>query len=367
MKKILLPLASFALVIPAYALDGEGTKDNPFKITKIEDFAEMETAPVGSYYILENDIDATGGKYATPFQKTPGEIYLDGNYHIIKGLDSAMPNAGLFGLIDGEIKNLGIENAKVVDTGGGWGPAGIIAAYAGCNASMIIDNCYTTGSVNGYYSGGLVGGTKVGITITNCYSAADCTSGNGFAGGLLGCVNYAEGKTITANISNSYASGEINGKVMAGGLVGGNQQHQHPATGSEVVNFNNVVAWNPTVSGGAAGMLMGVGAVAAEINEESGFYWEFLLLNNEDVENGKSREELEELVKTWQAFTVAEDYDMPVLKWQVERPSSTIAEIAAEENAPAEYFNLQGVRVANPDNGIYIVRRGAKVTKEVIR
>lgn len=36
-------------------------------------------------------------------------------------------------------------------------------------------------------------------------------------------------------------------------------------------------------------------------------------------------------------------------------------------DAPAEYYNLQGVRVANPGNGIYIVRRGAKVTKEVIR
>lgn len=41
--------------------------------------------------------------------------------------------------------------------------------------------------------------------------------------------------------------------------------------------------------------------------------------------------------------------------------------IASEENAPAEYYNLQGVRVANPDNGIYIVRRGSKVSKTVIR
>ncbi len=69
MKKFLLPLASLALVVPAYALDGEGTKENPFKITKIEDIAEMETLPVGSYYILENDIDGEGVIYVTPFQK----------------------------------------------------------------------------------------------------------------------------------------------------------------------------------------------------------------------------------------------------------------------------------------------------------
>lgn len=47
--------------------------------------------------------------------------------------------------------------------------------------------------------------------------------------------------------------------------------------------------------------------------------------------------------------------------------SSGISDIVADENAEAEYFNLQGVRVANPENGLYIVRRGNKVTKEVIR
>ncbi len=36
-------------------------------------------------------------------------------------------------------------------------------------------------------------------------------------------------------------------------------------------------------------------------------------------------------------------------------------------NAPAEYFNLQGVKVANPENGLYIIRQGNTVTKQVIR
>ena len=44
-----------------------------------------------------------------------------------------------------------------------------------------------------------------------------------------------------------------------------------------------------------------------------------------------------------------------------------IADIVADENAEAEYFNLQGVRVANPENGLYIVRRGNTVTKELLR
>jgi hypothetical protein len=35
--------------------------------------------------------------------------------------------------------------------------------------------------------------------------------------------------------------------------------------------------------------------------------------------------------------------------------------------APVEYFNLQGQRVANPTQGIFIRRQGNKVTKVVVR
>lgn len=41
--------------------------------------------------------------------------------------------------------------------------------------------------------------------------------------------------------------------------------------------------------------------------------------------------------------------------------------IEVENNVPAEYYNLNGVRVNNPEKGIYIVKRGEKVTKEVVR
>lgn len=36
-------------------------------------------------------------------------------------------------------------------------------------------------------------------------------------------------------------------------------------------------------------------------------------------------------------------------------------------DAPVEYYNLQGVKVTNPSNGIYIVRQGNKVSKQLIR
>lgn len=37
----------------------------------------------------------------------------------------------------------------------------------------------------------------------------------------------------------------------------------------------------------------------------------------------------------------------------------------ATENAPVEYFNLQGIRVANPENGVFIARQGKTITKVV--
>lgn len=46
---------------------------------------------------------------------------------------------------------------------------------------------------------------------------------------------------------------------------------------------------------------------------------------------------------------------------------SGVADIeAADDNAPVEYFNLQGIRVENPANGLYIRRQGSKVSKVIL-
>lgn len=45
--------------------------------------------------------------------------------------------------------------------------------------------------------------------------------------------------------------------------------------------------------------------------------------------------------------------------------ASAIEEVAAE-NAAVEYFNLQGVKVANPENGIFVKKQAGKATKVVL-
>ena len=41
--------------------------------------------------------------------------------------------------------------------------------------------------------------------------------------------------------------------------------------------------------------------------------------------------------------------------------------LSNDTNAPVEYFNLQGVRVANPENGLYIRRQGNIATKVLVK
>lgn len=48
------------------------------------------------------------------------------------------------------------------------------------------------------------------------------------------------------------------------------------------------------------------------------------------------------------------------------KTSTGIEEIQAEEAAEVEYYNLQGVRVENPENGIFIKKQGSKTTKVVL-
>lgn len=45
---------------------------------------------------------------------------------------------------------------------------------------------------------------------------------------------------------------------------------------------------------------------------------------------------------------------------------SGIDDVEADEDAETEYYNLQGIRVANPTHGIYIMRRGSVISKVVL-
>jgi alpha-amylase len=73
--------------------------------------------------------------------------------------------------------------------------------------------------------------------------------------------------------------------------------------------------------------------------------------------------------KSWKvaAGTYRVTANLNTMKVSLSVPTGVEAVETETVEAEAEYYNLQGVRVVNPTHGIYIVRRGAKVTKEIIR
>lgn len=333
-----------------------GTIDNPIRIKEAKDLAQMARYfEEGDIYIeLEDDIDMEGVKYTVPvmdeqFNKV---IHFNGNNHVISNLTVTDGNASLLGNFTGEIKNLGLENVELAKL---WYCVGGIAGNAN-NAT--ISNCYITGSVYGAAVGGIVGANSGPLTIENCYfQGSVLDEAGGHAGGLVGRSD------ANLTINNSYAYCPVAAKGIAGGVVG--------VRNSQSVTLNDVIAWNPSVdsetNAGAVHAAVAESTLVPVMNNVA--VWSEMTVNGEAVADGVAHDDLVATATAWPAYSKDVIDGFPVLAWQNgETGGVSEIEIEIEEsNAAPVYYNLQGVQIANPEGGIYIVRRGSKVTKEYIR
>ena len=157
---------------------------------------------------------------------------FDGLGHSISNLTIDRPTTdyvGLFGVAsNSNIRNIGLVN---VDISGKSYVGGLVGQHYGHNGNASISNSYATGSVTGnengpseYNIGGLVGcncGNNGIASISNSYAEVN-VSAIGLhlyqVGGLVG-GNYGR-NSGTASISNSYATGAVEGNNYVGGLVG---------------------------------------------------------------------------------------------------------------------------------------------------
>ncbi|WP_147399580.1 GLUG motif-containing protein [Parabacteroides bouchesdurhonensis] len=185
----------------------------------------------------DNDINLTD-HYWTPIGKTSSTPFngtFDGNYKVVKKLKIDIEDtniasyiyAGLFGYLQGDVHDLGIQ----VDEAGIKGKSQFVyaGALAGYNKG-VIQNCFAIGESNAVIDaesisseslGGLIGDNSGG-SITNCYATLNIkgTVLNNYtfayAGGLVG---YNEG-----NISHVYATGKVEttgqGTSNMGGVAG---------------------------------------------------------------------------------------------------------------------------------------------------
>lgn len=67
------------------------------------------------------------------------------------------------------------------------------------------------------------------------------------------------------------------------------------------------------------------------------------------------------------SLTAVLDDEEFVMTFYVDKPSAGVEGIDADINAPAVYYDLQGRKIENPSKGLFIVKKGNKVTKEFIK
>lgn len=205
---------------------GSGTVDDPYIITTAEELDELRN-DLTAHYKLGNDIDlsaylAEGGqgylKWGDSGWAPIGRYYsddfsgsLDGDGFQITGLWIKRDNdyVGLFG---------GVLNAVIKDLVVKLGTEGIsglsdVGGLAGGQRGGSIEGCYTSGAVNATGSAGGLVGYQYSGSIKNCYTLGTINGG----GSLGGLVGYQNGGSIL----NSYAVGNVNGTGnYVGGLVG---------------------------------------------------------------------------------------------------------------------------------------------------
>jgi len=213
----------------SYFGQGIGTKENPYVINN---FAQLDAVRnnLDAFYKLGQDIDLTNdlapngagyAKWGTAGWEPIGNNgrrfsgNFDGAGHKIKGLWINRPSTdyvGLFGCIDNAtVQNLGVEVANTGIIGGNL--TGGVSGFVANNGN--INNCYTTGAVNGAENvGGVVGGLSNNGSINNSY-ATGAVNGTNNVGGIAGIANSG------SMIANSFGTNEVNGSGnFVGGIVG---------------------------------------------------------------------------------------------------------------------------------------------------
>ena len=171
----------------------------PVEISDWNDLQNVDNDLTGDY-VLVNDLD----------ENTEGYSGTGDDFDPIGFIEGERFTSEFTGSFDGDgfvIEDLVIETAD----------AGDIALIASTDSGATIENLSVSGSVTNTGNGefcfsGLVGNIQGGI-VKNCVSHVDVTSD----GDQVGCL---AGNNNTGTIENCYSSGSVDGADTVGGLVG---------------------------------------------------------------------------------------------------------------------------------------------------
>jgi hypothetical protein len=199
MRNILVIFLFALLIGNAFSMSCWDISKNPIPICDCEDLNKIRLF-LDHNFVLENNIDCSETKnwnfnsvegYYEGFQPISSSSNkfsgtLVGNNHEISNLYINSPKKnyiGLFGVIDGNISDVGLVDVNI--TGYSW-----TGGLVGLQLGGVISNSYSSGNVSGVcgsiYTGGLVGYKANGI-ISNSYSSGKVNGAN-FVGGLIGAT-----------------------------------------------------------------------------------------------------------------------------------------------------------------------------------
>jgi len=336
-------------------LDGDGTEDEPYEITNIDELQAI-SQDLEAHYVLENDIDASetetwnAGAGFEPIGDSSVGFFtgtFDGQGYTISDLtiDHNERRTGLFGGNEGTIRDLTLDNANV------RGTDTLVGIVVGENNGEI-KRVHSSGSVEaeGWRVGGLVGWMTSEATMEQSSSNATVT-GVDFVGGLVGELN------VDSEIVKSYAKGEVTGTdEHVGGLLGWS------SSGSEIRNsYSKTEVSGDIPLGGligsfdspasdvyAAGSVSGShesGGLVAETDDEatlSSGYWDTESTSQTDgAGNDAIGTGLETAEMTGAAAEANMDLDFenfwtatdeyPILEWQVQDVDLEVSQPAVGE------------------------------------
>ena len=226
---------------------------SPKAVRTVEDLDAIREDLYG-WYLLENDLDLSGisnwnpiGEYEGPYEFAPAEWWrhafkgiFDGQGHTIRGLritELKTDKAGLFGTIaDGEIKNLTLEDSRLVFTAERPYVAplvGIIkqdkgvAAVRNCTVTETVIKVKTTNTEGTFHSftglcGGIWGGILENNTVSGTMDIEIAGNGGGelYVGAYTGeAYNDTRDCSSDFEISIRFAQPQVNEfKAFIGGL-----------------------------------------------------------------------------------------------------------------------------------------------------
>lgn len=178
------------------------------------DLADKEWTPIGKGILTTDYNNNTQYQFRGTF---------DGNYHIVSNLKithTTTTYTGLFGDVQGTIKNLGIDGVNIssITTTGYRSKCGSLVGRLDnghvSNCYVIDCTIYNTTTSNPGSAGGLIG-NMFGSIVENCYAQAN-VSCNGHVAVLIGSLY----NSAVTNIKNCYAVGTAkNIGSQAGGTV----------------------------------------------------------------------------------------------------------------------------------------------------